>query len=156
MAGTFQNAKFHGFQDVIEIRNHDGTTVQSKSPKGLHLKTKTRHTNCTKLKDLDLAHIQTKAFKFMVLQRPEIQSAVPVLGKPAKASFMPKNKLPSELYEAMRANDQIKHLINIPEKMLGKALKPTNVHSRFSPQAGEPIEEEPLPIPQSNTSEDIF
>ena len=45
---------------------------------------------CSKVKDIDLADLQSKAFKFMILQKPKVSKQTTHLGvgKPYQASFL--------------------------------------------------------------------
>jgi len=54
---------------------------------------------CSKVKDIDLADLQSKAFKFMILQKPKVSKQATHLsgGKAYQASFLPDNKMPDEL-----------------------------------------------------------
>ena len=67
-----------------------------------------------KVKDIDLAELQSKAFKFMILQKPKVSvlKAAPGAGaKPYQASFLPDNKMPEELQKAFDQNNEFRELM---------------------------------------------
>ena len=54
--------------------------------------------NCSKSKDVDLAALQSQAFKFMILQKPKVKKSTPAsISRPYQASFLPDNKMSEEL-----------------------------------------------------------
>lgn len=57
--------------------------------------------NCSKEREFDLADLQTKAFKYMVLQQPKETQQKSLLNKKiCQASFLPNTGIPKELQDA--------------------------------------------------------
>lgn len=59
-----------------------------------------KHTRrCYKMSETDIATLQTKAFKYMMLQKPIDEPTGFDLNRRCRASFFPKARLPAELLE---------------------------------------------------------
>jgi len=75
-------------------------------------------------KGIDLAELESKAFKFMVLQKPYFNKGTTHLNSAriCQASFLPTNiGLPEELKKAFETTNVFRKLLNQPEKV--NALK---------------------------------
>lgn len=49
---------------------------------------------CSKVKDFDLAELQSAAFQYMVLQKPQVELGAAIEGNQIRASFFPSAKMP--------------------------------------------------------------
>lgn len=74
--------------------------------------------NCSKVKDFDLAELQSTAFQYMVLQKPQVELGAAIEGKPIRASFFPSAKMPQELQAAFDESKEFRKLMHAPDKKI--------------------------------------
>ena len=56
----------------------------------------------------------------MILQKPKVKKSNPVsISRPYQASFLPDNKMSEELEYAFNKNNEFKHLMTIPDRVIG-------------------------------------
>jgi hypothetical protein len=74
--------------------------------------------NSHKNKEMDLALIQSKAFRYLVLEKPENEPTGFVDGVPWRPSFFPRCVLPEELKQKIKAHKILRDKIHIPEAVI--------------------------------------
>ena len=86
------------------------------------------------MRDIDLADLQSKAFKFMILQKPKVSKPATHTGgsKPYQASFLPDNKIPEELQRAFDQNNEFRQLMQIPDRVLLNRTPGPSALSRYN------------------------
>jgi hypothetical protein len=60
----------------------------------------------------------------MILQKPKVKKAIPTnAGRPYQASFLPDNKMSEELEQAFHKNNEFRHLMKIPERVISSYIE---------------------------------
>lgn len=123
-------------KSMFESSGWNKSTMSPKSAVGAHTAMSCRRKSCLHGKDVDLAELQSKAFKFMVLQRPKVNKAtshLPNTGRICQASFLPRNTLPEELQNAFEYNKVFRQLMQVPDKVMNaRKFTGVNAKSRFA------------------------
>ena len=77
---------------------------------------------CSKIKDIDIAKVQTLAFQFMLLQKPEFAKGV--ASEDLQASFFPaQSKLSKELAAAYKDIEMLRHMSTMSDIKINNVFK---------------------------------
>lgn len=64
---------------------------------------------CAKVKEIDIAGLQTQAFRYLALEPPMVQPTPNEKdGNSYRASFIPKSRVPEDLENIIRASKEVK------------------------------------------------
>ena len=85
-----------------------------------------------KSKEMDLALVQSKAFRYLVLEKPEHEPTGFVEGAAWRPSFFPRSVLPDELKLKIKAHKILRDKIHIPEPVIqSRPIVGVEAFSRF-------------------------
>ena len=81
---------------------------------------------------MDLALVQSKAFRYLVLEKPENEPTGFVKDVPWRPSFFPRCVLPDELKQKIKAHKILRDKIHVPEAVIqSKPIVGVDAYSRF-------------------------
>jgi len=88
--------------------------------------------NSVKSKEMDLALVQSKAFRYMVLEKPEYEPTGFVEGSSWRPSFFPRSVVPDELKLKIKAHKILRDKIHVPEAVIiSRPIVGVDAFSRF-------------------------
>ena len=99
-----------------------------------HCRKKHRHhaKNCLKSQETDLSLLKSKAFKYLMLQKPAYEPTGFESDKICRASFFPRAKLPNELLQKIEYSLRFQRQLFIPDRILkGRPMTTDKAKSRF-------------------------